>query len=499
LSLRTALARAFTRVAEAIADKALVEGSARPGPWSLPATGATWSVGAPSWGGYWNAWQLGGEPWGPGAQMAAVEACKALYAGALASCPIGHFVKLANGGKARIETSDASRIFLSPNSYQSWPDFVGEGVRCLLDDGNFYALAVRNARYEVAELHPMDPRLSFPVVMPETGEIAYALAGNEIIASRQDDLLDYGRSGRYALTPQRDTLHVRLPSYRSARRPTFLVGDSPLVAMLGTDAILRRLGALLDQKHPKAVASIDHVASREQVEELRDRIKEAYGSGSIPIMTGGAKLTPWAGASIMPKDAQLLEFMQFDREEILAAYHVPPALLGLDRASSGTTSELFLLWKQTGLGPLVENIEQRLDKFFKLRGFPHEFIEFDLDSLLRGDEAKRIETLVRALQGGLLSPNEAREREDRPAVPYGGEPRVQQQVVPLSAAASITPGGPIIPPSPPASGTPSAAAIEASDRPRIRKIARLTPREEAEEIERLMREASLRRGPVGSA
>jgi hypothetical protein len=42
------------------------------------------------------------------------------------------------------------------------------------------------------------------------------------------------------------------------------------------------------------------------------------------------------------------------------------------------------MWKQAGLDPLVENVEQKLDKFFGLRGYPHEFAEIDLD-MLRGD------------------------------------------------------------------------------------------------------------------
>jgi hypothetical protein len=152
---------------------------------------------------------------------------------------------------------------------------------------------------------------------------------------------------------------------------------------------------------------------------------------------------------------------------------------------------------------LVENIEQRLDKFFGLRGYPHEFVEIDLDSLLRGDEKTRIETLVRATQGGIYSPDEARHHEDLPSVPggWGIEPRVQQQVLPLSAAASISASplgpAPAVPPAPPAAGQPAA---EASGRPQIRKITRLTAREEAEAIERLIREeAARRRPPMGSA
>jgi phage portal protein BeeE len=497
MSIRTALARPFTRIATAIAGEAL-EGSVRPGPWSLPITGATWSVNAPSYGGFWNAWQMGGEPWGPGPQRATAEACKALYAGAVSMCPVGHYVKLPNGGRRRVDSSDLSRILLNPNDYQTWCDFIAESIRCMLDDGNAYALATHNNRGEVAELHPFDPALCQPFVLPE-GEIGYVLGGNPITDADPEGFGALNWNGRVGVWPARHVLHFRLPSYRS-RRPSFLWGESPLVATLGTDEILRRLTAMLDDKHPKAVATVEHNASREQVAELRDRIKEAYAGGGIPVMNGGAKLEAWRGANLTPKDVELLEFLRFDREEILAAYHVPPPLLGLDKASTGTTTELVLLWKETGLGPLTENIEQKLGKFFRLKGYPHEFVEFDLDSLLRGDEKARIETAVRAIQGGLLSINEAREREDRPAMPFGHEPRVQQQVVPLSAAAAIERPGQPAPPMPPAGGVPLSAPIEESSRPRIRRIARLTAREEVETIERLMREETLRRRPpMGSA
>jgi hypothetical protein len=53
------------------------------------------------------------------------------------------------------------------------------------------------------------------------------------------------------------------------------------------------------------------------------------------------------------------------------------------------------------------------------------------------------------VQGGVLSPNEARYQEDLDSVPYGDEPRVQQQVIPLSAVAEM----PAAPPAPPAADT----------------------------------------------
>jgi hypothetical protein len=70
--------------------------------------------------------------------------------------------------------------------------------------------------------------------------------------------------------------------------------------------------------------------------------------------------------------------------------------------------------------------------------------------LLRSAFKDRIEGLVRGVQGGVYSPNEARNEEGLDDVKFGEEPRVQAQVVPLSAASGI----PTAPTSPGPHGAP---------------------------------------------
>jgi hypothetical protein len=70
---------------------------------------------------------------------------------------------------------------------------------------------------------------------------------------------------------------------------------------------------------------------------------------------------------------------------------------------------------------------------------------------MRSDQKDRIDALVRGVQGGVFSPNEARNQEGYDDVPFGDEPRIQAQVVPLSAAGSIpTAPASAVPPSAPA-------------------------------------------------
>jgi hypothetical protein len=100
---------------------------------------------------------------------------------------------------------------------------------------------------------------------------------------------------------------------------------------------------------------------------------------------------------------------------------------------------------------------------FALKGQPEEYVEFSTEALMRSAMKDRIEALKEGVMGGIFSPNEARNREDLDSVPFGDSPRVQQQVVPLEAAAGIVPGGtsgPHPPPAPPASGQPPALPID---------------------------------------
>ena len=109
-----------------------------------------------------------------------VEACISAYAQTCAMLPGSHWRLKDNGGRERVTTSALSRFLRQPNEYQTISDFMLNVTRSLYFDGNAYALAIRNDRFEVDELHLMDPRQSYPQIAT-TGDIFYNLAGNDVI------------------------------------------------------------------------------------------------------------------------------------------------------------------------------------------------------------------------------------------------------------------------------------------------------------------------------
>lgn len=455
---------------KAVSSPALVakaiEGEYRPGPYYLPYSGG-W-LGAEE-GSYLNWWQMGNDVGGLGNSSVMAEACISAYSQTVAMCPGDHWKLKSDGGRERITTSALSRWLKTPNAYQTISDFLLNGVHDLYDDGNMYALALRNSRYEIIELHLMNPRGSYPVVS-ETGDIFYGLSGNPVI----DRMIDYP-----LMVPARDVLHIKLNT--SVHHP--LRGESPLLAAARDIAVnnamaAQQLSFYMNQARPGTVLSTDMVLDKDQVQALRDRWNEqsrGLGAGGTPILTAGLKPVPLTNATA--ENSQLAEIMKMSEQRVALAYRVPLQILGLGTTTFNTTESLMQSWLAGALGFCLNHVEETIGKMFGLAGQPDEYLEFNTAALLRSAFKDRVDGLVRGVQGGVFSPDEARALESYPKVKggHGEEPRVQQQLVPLSAAAAI-PAAPGPGAAPPAASIPTPAkdkALEADQNQEEQKLVEL--------------------------
>jgi len=446
------------------------EGSFRPGPYWLPITGGWLPDGADI-----NWWQEGYNPYYTSTmQSAMVEACISAYAQTIAMCPGAHWRTNSKGGRDRIKNSALARIMHYPNDYQTISDLVMNLTRHLYTYGNCYALALRNDRYEISELHIMNPETSRPQ-LSETGEIFYWLFGNDII---------YKRFGpEYLVVPMRDVLHIRLNLKR--RYPIPLFGESPVVAAYGDIAASQSIVShnqafYMNQARPSAVLSTDLVLDKDQVQHLRDRWNEqvkGWQQGGTPILTAGLKVQPWAQGG---KDAEMADMLKLTNEHIALAFRVPMQILGIGGTPYSSTELLMQSWIASGLGFALNHIEEAFGLLFGLKGQPEEYLEFDTSALLRSAFKERIEALSRGVISGVYAPNEARNIERLDSVPFGDEPRVQQQVVPLSAAGKM-PVAPAAPPAPPVEPAPE-KAIHYDIHREVRNLTALAARVRSERI-----------------
>jgi HK97 family phage portal protein len=371
-------------------------------------------------------------------QVAADFACKSAYAQTLASMPIKHHKKTQNGGRELIHTSSASRIFKNPNEYQTGSDFRLNLIFELMTHGNAYAVAFRNSRFEVDSLHLVPSRGTYPYVDPESKAVYYAVGNNPLVG----DIA--------ALAPARDVLHIRLNA--SASDP--LRGTSPIghaaISMAINQSIANNQAAFFNNmSRPSGAIVTDEQLTRDQMESLRnawEHQSRGMNAGKVPILGWGLK---WQPMTITSQDAQLLDAYKMSIEDIARVYRVPLALIGAyQQATYNNVETLVSAWLATGLGFVMEHVEASFAKFFRLPS--DELCDFDVDVLLRTDFKSRIDGLAKGVQSGIYSPNEVRAREGLPAVEYGDEPRVQQQVVPLSQVG-------MIPEAPPAPQAPEPA------------------------------------------
>jgi HK97 family phage portal protein len=420
-----------------------VEGQYRPGPYVL-STGGWLPKGSG-----WNYWQTGLPQGGlpAGERSAMVEACVSAYSQTVAMCPGDHWRTLANGGRERVTNSALTRILRQPNDYQSISDFLLNMTRRLYEQGQAFAVAIRNNRGEINELHLM--RIG-QALLAVDGSIFYSLQGNEVAQQRFDLTMPI---------PARDVLHVRL---HTPRHP--LIGESPILsaaldlAMSGA-ALSQQVSFYLNQARPSFLLQTDQKLSQEQRNLLRaewDERSQGDNAGKTPILTWGLKAQPIQTSAV---DAQLAEMLKMTDQAIALCMRIPPQILGLEsaRSASATTAEVHMQeWIAQGLGFTLNHIEEAMGLMFGLFGYPDEYLEFDTRALLRSAYRDRIEALARGVISGIYSPDEARAAEDLPAVPggYGEQPRVQQQVVPLSYGADLQPPSPQASASAP--GTPPA-------------------------------------------
>jgi HK97 family phage portal protein len=412
------IATALTRVIGGLLGKAGLEGQYRPGPYYLPVTGGWLSAEA---GQFMNWWQLGYDVTPASSCSAMVEACVSAYSQTTAMLQGDHWRANDKGGRDRITNSALSRILRKPNAYQSISDFMLNSTRSLYLEGNAYALALRNDRFEVNELHLMNPR-QCAAQLATNGEVFYHLGGNEIIDKRIEPPL---------IVPQRDVLHIRLHTTRNQ-----LKGESPLVAAAMDVAAIgamtrQQLAFYTNQARPSFILSTDQLLSPDETERIRAKWNEqskGLNQGGTPIMHAGLKPIPIQTSA---NDAKIADIMKLTEQHIALAYRIPLQLLGIGETPFASTEALMQFWLASGLGFCLNHIEEAFGQLFQLRGVPEEYVEFDTAALLRSAEKDRMEALAKSISGGIRTINEARATEGLSEVEGGSDIRVQQQDVPL--------------------------------------------------------------------
>lgn len=155
---------------------------------------------------------------------------------------------------------------------------------------------------------------------------------------------------------------------------------------------------------------------------------------SIPIarMPPGYKLTP---IGFDPDKGQMTDARRFQIEEIARVLQIPPVFLqDLSHGTYSNTEQQDLHLVKHLIAQWCQALEEEMNlKLFGQRNGGR-FVEHNLDGLMRGDFVARMNGLSQAVQTAILTPNEARALENRPAMPNGDELLIQGATVPLGSS-----------------------------------------------------------------
>lgn len=266
--------------------------------------------------------------------------------------------------------------------------------------GNAYIYKERDARGFVTALWPILP--SRVRVGRDRGEKVYEIQNGGEIAAGTD----------------RDVLHVR------AFGTTGLVGLSPIEQ-------LRQSLALADAQQefstrfyannaqPGGILTLGagRMLDDEGIKRLRASWDAAHkgldNAGKVAVLEEG---TEWQPLTIPMGDQQFIEQRRFSVQEVCRIFRIPAWMLGESAGDSLTYSNVeaqadaFVKWS---LLPWLRRLEGSVRRDGDLTYEQGITAKFSVDALLRADAATRSAFYASGIQNGWLSPNEARESEDR--------------------------------------------------------------------------------------
>ena len=165
-------------------------------------------------------------------------------------------------------------------------------------------------------------------------------------------------------------------------------------------------------------------------DKARGRFKEEWQgqyagtgpqAGGTPILEDGMTFVP---ASMTPKDLQYIEARRLTREEVAAAYFIPPPMLGLleNATFSNIVEQHQMLYSDT-LGPLLTMIQQEIG----LQLVPDMddpdllYAEFTIADKMRGNFETRQAAIQSAVGGPTMTTNEGRALDNLPPIEGGDE------------------------------------------------------------------------------
>ena len=342
-------------------------------------------------------------------QMTAVYSCVRILAEAVAGLPLHLYRYKEDSGKEKaIDHPLYLLLHDEPNPEMSSFVFRETLMTHLLLWGNAYAQIIRNGKGEVIALYPLMPN-KMTVDRDSQGRLYYQY-------TRSSEEAPTMKGAIVNLLPS-DVLHIPGLGFDG------LVGYSPIAMAknaIGMAIACEEYGAKFFANGAAPGGVLEHPGTIKDPQRVRESWQSTFGgsgnANKIAVLEEGMKYTP---IGISPEQAQFLETRKFQINEIARIFRVPPHMVGdLEKSSFSNIEQQSLEFVKYTLEPWLVRWEQSIQRtLFSAEEKKQYFAKFNVEGLLRGDYASRMNGYATARQNGWMSANDIRELENLDRIP----------------------------------------------------------------------------------
>ncbi|WP_240765967.1 phage portal protein [Escherichia coli] len=352
----------------------------------------------------------------------AIFACVSLIAGDIAKMRPRIMHRDSSGVLSERCQGKAAALCRRPNAFQNRMQFFEHWVTSKLCHGNTVVLKIRDEQGGISELRILEWSRVTPMVADD-GSVFYQIAPDRMAGL-----------GDTVTVPAREVIHDRFNCFFHP-----LIGLSPVyaagpAAVNGQSILENSAHFFRNGGRPGGIIEVPGHVSAADAQEIKKLWEENYSgknTGRTAVLGDSASYKP---VSVSAVDSQTVEQLKMTAEIVCSAFHVPAYKAGIaSPPSSDNTEALEQQYYAQCLQILIESIELLLDETFEFSG--GDTTEFDTGALLRMDSERRMKTLGDGVKNTILTPNEARKRENLPPLPGGDALYLQQQNFSLEALA----------------------------------------------------------------
>mgnify|MGYP003637827440 FL=1 len=346
----------------------------------------------------------------------AVWAAVNFLAGTLAGLPLQVYRKTPEGRK-KVTGGIADILHSAVNPQMSSFEYRKYTFEGIFTGGRAVTYIERRRNGTIANLYPLDPSQLSVEYSSELQKKVYIYNGNKSVRYNAEDVLDIPfmlktnqLDSRSPIMSNKDAIGMAIAASQYGSK-AFQSGGIPPAVLQGTFA---------------SGAS----AQRASEDVARATLKLAKEGRPIMALPMGHELK---SIGLSPESMQLLELQRFSIEQIARIYSLPPVFLqDLTHGTFSNTEQQDLAFVKHTVKRWVEQTEQEMNlKFFGRNS--KQYVEFNVDGLLRGDFKTRMEAYSTSIQNGIRTPNEVRETENLGSKPEGDNLMIQGATVPIAS------------------------------------------------------------------